>query len=389
MSVAGSKGKSVSKGKPKDSPLWLHKASGNWARKIRGRVFYFGRDYDEALKKWAIQKDRLLAGLPVVEDRSPTLGELANVFIDALKQRAITDQLSDAYITIVQDRLKKIIAVAGRDARLQNYSVMQWDELRNKLFRNFDGSQAAPNTAAHRIECLRILLKWSNERELVSIKVPSSFKKPQKKSIREHRLAKKDSLWVSREDIRKLIQHADVHFKPVILLGLNCGLGTTDIARLTRDDVDTTGADPWLSVSRKKTGTMRHLWLWPETIEAIRAYQEIRPAFALRVSDSDRLLLTVQRQPWIDSSGNRVAAAFRRLRVAAGIQSRISHYSLRRALLTAIINLGYPEHLAKAIAGHEDSGNILLEHYVGDRDKNQIRTCLDSVRKWIFEDSAQ
>ena len=55
------------KGKPakpdKDFPLWLH-PSGRWCRKIKGRVFYFGKadNPQGALLKWLDQKDDLLAG---------------------------------------------------------------------------------------------------------------------------------------------------------------------------------------------------------------------------------------------------------------------------------------------------------------------------------------
>lgn len=383
--AAGTRAKGRDSSKPKDSPLWLHKASGNWARKVKGRTFYFGRNYDEALKKWVAQKDRLLAGMPILEDRSPTLAELANVFIDALKQRAPTDGLSNTYVSSMILRLKKVVEVAGRDARLQSYTVAQWDQLRNNLFRNNDGGQAAPNTKGHRIECVRILAKWANEREYTSIKVPKSFCKPSKKQIREHRNSKRHQLWITREEILALIQHADAITKPLILLGINLGLGPSDISRLRRDDIDLSKKEVWIAIPRQKTGTIRHLYLWPETLDALREYDAIRPAFALRIQDSDRLLLTVHRQPWIDSTGDRVSPAFRRLREKAGITSSVTHYSLRRALLTAIINRGHPEHLAKAIAGHEDSGNILLEHYVGERDRSQIKACLLSVRKWLFE----
>src|SRR5947209_3305934 len=61
------KRKSKAKGKPaktdKDFPLWLH-PSGRWCRKIRQKVYYFGKadNPQAALEKWLNEKDDLLAG---------------------------------------------------------------------------------------------------------------------------------------------------------------------------------------------------------------------------------------------------------------------------------------------------------------------------------------
>lgn len=46
-------------------PLSLHRASGLWCKRIRGKLKYFGRDKDVALAKWEAEKQFLLAGLPV------------------------------------------------------------------------------------------------------------------------------------------------------------------------------------------------------------------------------------------------------------------------------------------------------------------------------------
>jgi site-specific recombinase XerD len=75
----------------------------------------------------------------------------------------------------------------------------------------------------------------------------------------------------------------------------------------------------------------------------------------------------------------------RRLRERAGIVSDVSHYALRRSLLTAVINLGFHERIAKQIAGHEDGGDILFQHYVGEQDRAPIKRCLLAVRDWLFE----
>ena len=48
-------------------PLWIHKGAGYWAKKIKGRVYYFGRVADDpdgnaAVEQYLKEKDDLEAG---------------------------------------------------------------------------------------------------------------------------------------------------------------------------------------------------------------------------------------------------------------------------------------------------------------------------------------
>ncbi len=45
----------------KNFPLTPH-PSGNWCKKVNGRIYYFGHHADEALLRWLAEKDDLLAG---------------------------------------------------------------------------------------------------------------------------------------------------------------------------------------------------------------------------------------------------------------------------------------------------------------------------------------
>ncbi len=77
--------------------LCLHR-SGQWDKKVRGKTYYFGSDKDSALQRWAEEKDRLLAGLPIARySDSPTLQELGNVFIANCRNRVASGMLKAWY----------------------------------------------------------------------------------------------------------------------------------------------------------------------------------------------------------------------------------------------------------------------------------------------------
>jgi hypothetical protein len=72
----------------KDFLLFPH-ATGRWAKKIKGKLHYFGKTADDpkgeaALAKWLEQKDALLAGrVPRPKSDEVTVGALCNRFLSS------------------------------------------------------------------------------------------------------------------------------------------------------------------------------------------------------------------------------------------------------------------------------------------------------------------
>ena len=80
-----------------DFPLTPH-PSGQWCKKVLGKLHYFGRDPDEALNRWLDEKDALLAGRkprPRTGDPSATpLRDLVNRFMEAKDNALRSGELS-------------------------------------------------------------------------------------------------------------------------------------------------------------------------------------------------------------------------------------------------------------------------------------------------------
>ncbi len=64
----------------KKTVLKLH-SSGHWYVRVRRKFYYFGKDREEAERRWQEDGPYIIKGLPVPKsDDAPTLEELANKY---------------------------------------------------------------------------------------------------------------------------------------------------------------------------------------------------------------------------------------------------------------------------------------------------------------------
>jgi hypothetical protein len=87
-----------------DFPLFPH-ATGRWAKKVRGKLKYFGKTAVDpqgaaALKLWLDQKDDLLAGrTPRTSGEGLTVAALANSFLTSKAQQRDAGELAPRSFT--------------------------------------------------------------------------------------------------------------------------------------------------------------------------------------------------------------------------------------------------------------------------------------------------
>jgi hypothetical protein len=98
----------------KDNSLFLHK-TGQWAKKVRGRMFYFGNDLNAALKKWADEKDDLLAGRIPRTRNGLTVADLANRFLTSKKMLLDSGELSPQTWKDYYETCETLVQMLRRD----------------------------------------------------------------------------------------------------------------------------------------------------------------------------------------------------------------------------------------------------------------------------------
>ena len=164
----------------------------------------------------------------------------------------------------------------------------------------------------------------------------------------------------------------------MILLGINCGLGNTDCARLTRGRINLKSG--WLHYPRPKTGVERHCPLWPETIEAVKRVWATRKP-PRDTAFSHHVFLTSRRQPF---DGTDISHEFRKPADEVGVECP-AFYCFRHTFAT----MGSRANLQKAldtIMGDLPPVNYMVRSvYDHDRaSKSDLRAVVNLVRAWLF-----
>lgn len=387
-------------------PLSLHKATGQWCKRVRGKVHYFGTDKDAAAKRWYAERDAIYAGEdPRAKTDEPTVKELGNVFIEAKRKlNAETGKPSARHIALCEGTIGRLLEFVGKDCRVSKLSPDDFASIKSRFFEPVPrkkpvrgkvfGRQVkrrAPGTVAGDVRRVRVFLNWCYDAEKIATK-PRYGKQFEietevaitKQSLRQQ---KEKARHFSAEELRALIDAATVQYKPLLLLAINSGLGNSDIAAIEWDDVEKLdAAECWVDLPRLKTGVARRFVLWEETRQAIRNYLPKRERHTGQ-QYANFVFLTRCGRPWVrpgDRPGvhvDSIVTSFAKLRDKAGL-SHGTFYDIRRSFATvAHETLDFPA--VKQLMGHKPRRDM-TEHYVQDISDARIKAVCEQVRNWLF-----
>src|ERR1700741_4213924 len=118
-SIASKRSEKPSKPRP-DFPLFAH-ATGRWAKKIKGKLHYFGpwADPDAALARYVHERDDLYAGRkPRRKGGGLTVNDLVKRFLAAKQSRVVAGELALGTIGNQYKTCKRVLFVFGRDRRV-------------------------------------------------------------------------------------------------------------------------------------------------------------------------------------------------------------------------------------------------------------------------------
>lgn len=364
-------------------PLFYHQ-TGQWAKKVRGRTHYFGRDADVALAKWEKDRDYLMTGRTPPKDRDGcTVRDAANRFLSSKRALLNTSELSPRTWRGYYTTAANLVRVFGKTRLLEDLDGRDFEQLRGELAKT-RGAVALGNE----IQRVRSIFGFAFKDGMIDrpVRYGASFAKPSRKAIRQARNAAGERM-IEADVLRKIIDQAGTPMRAMILLGLNCAFGQHDVSSLPSDAIDLERG--WINFPRPKTATRRRCPLWPETVAALREAIEARPD--PRDPADDRLaFLTRYGQPWVrmrDRGKDKPATPIDSLQLKwRGLLESIGvphepFYSLRRIHLT--IADGAKDHVAAAaIMGHID--NSMASHYRERIADDRLEAVVKVVRDWLW-----
>lgn len=391
-------------------PLFPH-ATFRWAKKIRGRFAFFGpwEDPHGALERFLAEKDHLMAGLTPraraasatvpegrggvpATDGAVTVRDLINHFLTAKQRRVESGELGQRSFADYHILARRVIDQFSPHRLAMDLLPDDFAQFRRRL-----ATTRGPLALGADITKVRGIFKHGYESGLLEkpMRFGAEFDKPSQKSIRLVRAAGAKRMFEA-EEVRALLAGASPQVRAMILLGINCGMGNTDLCMLRRLG-RTAHGENILDYPRPKTGVARRAPLWPETVEALEVVAACRPA-AKAPEHADLVFITKYGAPWVrvqPPAGKRksvrtavtidgISLEFGKLMRAVGVHTPgRGFYALRHTFRTVADEVR-DRPAVDLIMGHENSRDVSTNYIerIGD---GRLRQVTEHVRRWVFQ----
>lgn len=348
-------------------PLTLHR-TGQWCKKIRGRTYYFGKDKAEALKLY-YKRATELHGRPVEGSTAPsgvmTLKALCNLYLDHQFSRVQSGEIQEQQYQDQTGRLKNFAKAVGVNRPVSEIRTIDLMNYRNQRI----NAGRAGTTINNELAAVKAMFHWALAAEVIK-------QGPNLDAVKKIPRRKVKRQTFTPEEIRRLMAHATPQWRAMILLGLNCGFGCTDVAELKWANVNLdTGR---VCFPRPKTDVERDFPLWPETVAALKGLP-IR---------GEHVFYTRQGNTWGYRNKGKydvkpLTVAFKKLLQRAGIETEkgTGFYTLRRTAATIAAETG-DVFAVQGVLGHADI-SMATTYVQSHKLTPQVDRAVKHTHRWL------
>lgn len=350
-------------------PLTLH-PTGQYCKKITGKMYYFGSDKKETLQRYLNQATYLHGrqeNLQKPMENSMTLKQLCDMYLKYQYSKLQANDLTASHHNEQIGSLNKLIAFLGQNIDVNKISTLDLQNYKRKTQK----SHVSVCRLNLHISIMKALFHWARKNDVLT-NIPNID------AVSRGKIVHQEKFTFDPEQINKLLSVADVKMRAMIWLGLNCGFGCTDCSELKWIDLDLVNAR--VRLPRRKTGGSRDLPLWPETVEAIKKVPKTGK-LVFYTSRSNPYIHTISK---LDGKGkekyttlNTVTTKFSRLIKKSGLDvpKGTGFYALRRTAATIAARSGDP-FAVQRLLGHVDLQ--MATRYVQDVSKQTDRVIKNS-----------
>ena len=372
-------------------PLTPH-PSGQWAKKVRGKLYYFGRlsEPDEALTLWLEEKDYLLAGLepPTYTGGGLTVGELCEQHSNDIEDRISRGELSVNTRGNYQPVRKLLYGSGLRNVQVDTLTPEHFITVQQWLVE----SNYNLNSRRKLISSMKGLFKWGKEMGLYekAIHYGPRLTSPPQHAIEAEQEELGTIRFFNREILLEATKVATPKMKAIILLGINCAFYPSDIASIAYGHLHLDAPIPYHDFRRVKTRQRRMAALWPETVDAINEYL----AFHRPPNDSRIIFLSKLKKPYTKTSFGQLTLAFNKLLERVGDRQKgVSIGSLRHTYGTVMdlvndtqmvdLTMGHVAGTVRGRAGKSLQRRIYSQFNINEL--KRLKAVADVVHDWLFD----
>jgi integrase len=392
------KSKTRKASKPKkpypEFPLFRH-ATNRWAKKIRGKFHYFGPwdNPEAALERFNREWPFLSEGRtppPIDTGDGCTLRTLCNAFLNSKRSKLESGKLSERSFRDYYKACERLIDHFGRDRRVDDLRPDDFEKFRSSLATRF-----GVVTLKNEINRCRVVFKYAHDNRLIEQQANygQSLNRPSAKHLR-HARNEAGLRMFEADEVRSILDAADPIIRAMVMLGINCGFGNTDVATLSQAAVDLDKG--WIDFPRPKTEIHRRVPLWLETVDAFRDAIDSRPR-AKEAVDDGLCFLTHHGKRWVRVQASKkdsetlipldaLSQSFRKLLNGLDINGSRNFYALRHTFET-IGGESRDQVAVNAIMGHVDSSmaGVYRERISDER----LLAVTDTVHRWLWPGVAE
>jgi integrase len=341
------------------------------------------------LRRYLTEKDDLEAGREprqetgVITD-TLTVRQLVGLFLDAKEINVQSGELELSTWKAYESFGNRMIRVFGLNTPVESLGPADFQNLRKDLQKTHKSLESINSD----IGKIKAFFNWAgpgtNGQGYID-RLPrfgSSFRRPSKSALEREREEQTERIFTA-EAIRALLAAARPKLRAMILLGINCGFGNTDCAKLPTSRLDLRGG--WAAFARTKNGIRRRNPLWPETVDALRAVLKSRKS-PTDPSDASRVFITKYGQAFRACA---VGFEFEKLAESVGMtRDEADFYDLRRTCASIGLQVNDDEAM-RTILGHKRASADMLGVY------NRLQVCDDRllfvtnhIHGWLFNEAA-
>lgn len=351
-------------------PLFPHDTK-RWAKKIKGRLHYFGpwADWKAAIERYQYEVHFIQQGkkAPPRNVDALAVGDLVNHFLDHREAKLNNGELAQVTYNDYKAAGVHLVETFGRYVDVEGLQASDFAKLRARLAGRYCLSALGPQ-----MQRCKAIFNFAYKNNLIDrpIRLGLSFDKPSREAIKRERQAKPAKIFTI-EELRTLYHAATPQMKAFMLLALNGGMGNSDIGKLEFWHIQ----NGWIDFPRPKTAAERKFPLWPETIKAIDKAKQTK-------GELPNVFLTKYGNVWHnDKNHSAMSKEFRELCIECGLhQTGRSFYSLRHQFRT-VADRSRDTPAINLVMGHTDGsmGAVYREWIEPER----LQAVVDAVRKWV------